>query len=258
MAADTYDQQNQDWWAMQGAPQIAPETETPPAAASAGNAYGVLAGGFGAPPAAYASNPNAPTFTPQAAYVAPTWQGGDYKTPDKPLALQSAFAAPTQAQLEASPGYQSRLAAGLLAKNRSAAAQGSVLNGGTQKALNRYGQDYASNEYSNLFNQDVTTRGIADSEYGADVGNSRNAFDTNFSVFQTGANNALAARQQTASENQAGFKNQYSSYLDDNARTLNDYLTNYNIQHTADSDMWSRLKDVSSAGLTAANDTRVA
>jgi hypothetical protein len=243
-------------------------TPTPPT--GTGNRYADL--GFGAPPAPYASNPNAPQFTPLATpealatpYAAPTWQGGQFATPTKPTALQTAFAAPTQAELEASPGYQSRLAAGLLAKNRSAAAQGTALSGGTQKALNRYGQDYASNEYSNLFNQNVTTRGIADQEYGADVNNAANQFGTNFGVFQTGANNALNARQQNAGEfnnaqatNQQGFQNRYASYLNDNARTLNDYLTNYGIQHTADTDYWSRLKDTSTLGEDAAKNSRVA
>lgn len=238
-----------------------------------GNQYGALNAGFGAPPAPYQSNPNAPVYqAPEVPahlatpYAAPAWQGGDFKTPDKPVALQTPFAAPTKAELEASPGYGARMDAGFLALNRSAAAKGSVLSGGTQKVLNRYGQDYASNEYSNLFGQKVTERGIADQEYGADVGNAANQFGTNFSVFQTGANNAMAARQQNEGEYQANvvgptqtaFANRYSSYLSDNARTLNDYLTNYGIQHTAEGDYWNRLKDVSGAGLDAAKNSRAA
>jgi hypothetical protein len=57
------------------------------------------------------------------------------------------FVDPTMDQVKAMPGYQTRLDAGLLGRQRSAAAQGTILNGGTQKALERYGQDYAANEF---------------------------------------------------------------------------------------------------------------
>jgi hypothetical protein len=57
------------------------------------------------------------------------------------------------AGLETSPGYQFRLGEGLKALERSAAARGTLLTGGTLKGLARYGQDYASNEYANRVQQ---------------------------------------------------------------------------------------------------------
>lgn len=51
------------------------------------------------------------------------------------------------------PGYQFRMDQGSQALQRSAAAKGSLLGGGTLKALARYGQDYASNELNNAFNR---------------------------------------------------------------------------------------------------------
>lgn len=63
------------------------------------------------------------------------------------------FELPTLEQLQATPGYQARLDAGQQALERGAAAKGTVLSGGFQKALNRYAQDYASNEYNNLYGQ---------------------------------------------------------------------------------------------------------
>jgi len=42
---------------------------------------------------------------------------------------------------------------GLQGLERGAAAQGSLLSGGTQKALARYSSDYASNEYGNAYNR---------------------------------------------------------------------------------------------------------
>lgn len=51
------------------------------------------------------------------------------------------------------PGYEFRMAEGQKALERSAAARGGLQSGGTLKALGRYGQDYASNEYSNAYNR---------------------------------------------------------------------------------------------------------
>jgi hypothetical protein len=49
-----------------------------------------------------------------------------------------------------SPGYDFRLSEGNKALERSAAAKGNVLGGGTLKALTRYGQDYATQDYDNF------------------------------------------------------------------------------------------------------------
>ena len=57
------------------------------------------------------------------------------------------------AGLEQSPGYQFRLNEGLKALQRSAAARGTLLTGGTLKGLERYAQDYASGEYDKRVNQ---------------------------------------------------------------------------------------------------------
>lgn len=50
------------------------------------------------------------------------------------------------------PGYQFRLDQGLQGLQRSAAARGTLLTGGTLKALDRYNQDYATGAYQNVFN----------------------------------------------------------------------------------------------------------
>ena len=59
------------------------------------------------------------------------------------------------------PGYQFRLQQGMDAIQRSAAARGGVLSGGTAKALNDYAQGSASDEYMNSYNRfvnDQTTK----------------------------------------------------------------------------------------------------
>lgn len=60
---------------------------------------------------------------------------------------------------QADPGYAFRLAEGQKALERSAAARGSALSGGTLKALARYGQDMGSQEYMNAYNRFQTDQG---------------------------------------------------------------------------------------------------
>jgi hypothetical protein len=61
------------------------------------------------------------------------------------------FVAPTSVTEQNDPGFQFRLQQGQQALERSAAAKGGVLSGGTLKGINRYAQDYASNEYGNVY-----------------------------------------------------------------------------------------------------------
>jgi hypothetical protein len=63
------------------------------------------------------------------------------------------FQAPTNVTEQNDPGYQFRLQEGQKALENSAAARGSLLTGGTAKGLQQYGQNYASNEYSNVYNR---------------------------------------------------------------------------------------------------------
>jgi hypothetical protein len=56
------------------------------------------------------------------------------------------------------PGYAFRMAEGMKALERSAAARGGLLSGATLKGTQRYGQDLASQEYQNAFNRYQTQR----------------------------------------------------------------------------------------------------
>jgi hypothetical protein len=59
----------------------------------------------------------------------------------------------TMADFDKDPGYDFRMAEGQKALERSAAARGGLQSGATLKALSKYGQDYASNEYNNAYNR---------------------------------------------------------------------------------------------------------
>lgn len=67
----------------------------------------------------------------------------------------------TLADFEADPGYAFRMAEGQKAIERSAASRGGLMGGATMKALTRFGQDTASQEYQNAygrFTNDQTNR----------------------------------------------------------------------------------------------------
>ena len=64
----------------------------------------------------------------------------------------------TTADMYNDPGYAFRLNEGIKALDRSAAARGGLLSGAQLKAVNRYGQEYAANEYANAFNRQQLER----------------------------------------------------------------------------------------------------
>jgi hypothetical protein len=56
-------------------------------------------------------------------------------------------------QFQQDPGYAFRMSEGMKGLERSAAARGGLLSGGTLKGIQRYGQNLASQEYQNAFNR---------------------------------------------------------------------------------------------------------
>jgi len=70
------------------------------------------------------------------------------------------------------PGFKFRLGEGLQAIERSAAAKGTLLTGGTMKDLVQYGQGFASNEYSKIFDRysSMADRALNASNMQADTG----------------------------------------------------------------------------------------
>jgi hypothetical protein len=59
----------------------------------------------------------------------------------------------SMADFEQDPGYAFRMNEGLKALDRQAAARGGLISGGALKAAQRYGQEAASQEYTNAFNR---------------------------------------------------------------------------------------------------------
>jgi hypothetical protein len=66
----------------------------------------------------------------------------------------------TMGDYQADPGYAFRLSEGQKALERSAAARGGLISGAALKAAGRYGQDMASQEFSNAYNRFRDTQGL--------------------------------------------------------------------------------------------------
>lgn len=76
-------------------------------------------------------------------------QGAEFGRYARPFGMQD---------FQADPGYAFRLSEGMKALEASRARRGGLLSGATGKALSRYGQDLASQEYGNAFNRYQTER----------------------------------------------------------------------------------------------------
>ncbi len=111
----------------------------------------------------------------------------------------------SMADFEKDPGYQFRMDEGTKAVEGGAAARGGLLSGAAQKALQKYGQESASQEYGNAFNRFTGQQtnqynrlaGIVNTGQGAtnQVSNAAGQFGQQQANNIIGAGNAQAAGQ---------------------------------------------------------------
>lgn len=99
------------------------------------------------------------------------------------------FSAPTGANEQNDPGYAFRLAQGEGALQNSAAAQGILNTGGTLEGILNYGQNYASNEYQNVYNRALQS-------YGANLGTAEANFAPQMAQYNLQGQGSLQAFQQ--------------------------------------------------------------
>jgi hypothetical protein len=129
---------------------------------------------------------------------------GQYTTPA--YDQNEAFKDFTMADFQKDPGYDFRFKEGLKAVDANAAARGGLISGAALKASQRYGQDMASQEYTNAFNRFQAQRGFKAGEFG-----------NQFNRFQTERGNTLSPYQsltasgQAAAVGSAGAAGQYGT-----------------------------------------------
>lgn len=90
----------------------------------------------------------------------------------------------------AAPGYDFRVAEGLKALERGAAARGRQFSGAQGKALTQYGQNIASDEYNQGFNRLASLAGFGQTA----TGQAHSAGNTYVNAANTAGQNAAAAR----------------------------------------------------------------
>jgi len=93
----------------------------------------------------------------------------------------------SMADFQQDPGYAFRMSEGMKALDRTAASRGGLLSGAALRGATRFGQDMASQEYTNAFNRYQTNRA-----------NQLNPLQSLMGAGQTAAGNVGAAGQNYA------------------------------------------------------------
>jgi hypothetical protein len=117
------------------------------------------------------------------------------------------------------PSYSFRFQEGLKALDRSAAARGGLLSGGALKAAQRYGQEFASNEFGNAYNRLASRAGFGQTA-STNMGGAAGSFGANAGNLMTGAGAARASGYVGGANALTGGLNQYLNYTQ-NANMLN-------------------------------------
>lgn len=86
------------------------------------------------------------------------WRQAGMTALNKLIPLSTEYTPFGMDQFQQDPGYGFRMSEGMKALERSAAARGGLLSGATLKGVQRFGQDLASQEYTNAFNRYQTER----------------------------------------------------------------------------------------------------
>lgn len=139
-------------------------------------------------------------------YLGEGYQNARGDIASAPDRLGDLYSGGLAAGFQTDPGYQFRLQQGLNAIEHSAAARGGRAGGDTLKALQEYGQNFASNEYNNYANRQIGLAGAADqnslgrayhlsdlsSDYGKNMATNANLYGQNMGQLYTNQGSQLA------------------------------------------------------------------
>ncbi len=139
-----------------------------------------------------------------------------------------------------SPGYAFRLSEGQKTLERGAAAKGNLLGGAAQKALVKYGQDYATLDYDNFLNRYYqsltpyqTLAGYGQNATNTGVTAGLNTANTISNILQTGASTQGAAALSGGQARGSQYINQANAITGSANSGLGNYFAwqNYNNQN---------------------------
>lgn len=127
--------------------------------------------------------------------------------------LNTAMADPSKSAFTTSPGYQFRVGEATKAVQNSAAARGLLKSGATMKALDRYTQGIASDEYNNWWNQNAGLAGVGQAAVNATSQAGQNASNNIISATNNAGNARASSYANTGSAINSGINNVLSAYL---------------------------------------------
>lgn len=132
------------------------------------------------------------------------------------------FVAPTGLTEQNDPGFQQRLALGAQQLQSSAAGKGTLLSGQTANDLNQYAQNFATNDFSNVYNQALT--GYQQNsqnnfqqytqkyqQYLNGYQQALQGYNTNLGAGQQAFSDTLGLSSQNFSQNQQNWTNQFNT-----------------------------------------------
>lgn len=214
----------QPWSGQPGGP--APAAAPGPSGAPGGGApsgdglVSPFPGQFTAPPQVNLGGPAGIPYIPQT----PQFQAPTLGTP--PPFSYANWKAPSVDEALNDPGYQFRVSQGRDQLQNWAAARGTLNDSGTAKALEDYGQNSASQEYSNIWNRDF-------SAWNTGYGNALGAYNTNYNTQYSQPYQAAYAgwNAGTVQPGMQGYSTQASAGQHQNdmnySNAWNQYLQNY-------------------------------
>lgn len=132
----------------------------------------------------------------------------------------------SMAQFQADPGYGFRMSEGMKALERSAAARGNLLSGSTLKGVQRFGQDLASQEYTNAFNRYQAERQARLGPLQALAGVGQTTAQQIGQAGQTMASNVGNAAMSGAAARASGYVGRANSLTDAIGGAANAYMQN--------------------------------
>lgn len=201
----------------------------------------------------------APTYQPLSPWSLTDLSAATPFTYD-PLKTIGSFEGPTAETFKTDPGYEFRLNEGVRAYENSNAAKGALHTPNVLRGINDYAQNFASNEYGNVWNRDFNTWNANNqTEMAAQAqrfGQGLNAAQFNEGarqgVYGINNNNAIARRADELSQNSNVQNSIWNAYNTNYANARDRYLMAYDTFRNNQNDNFNRNYQVASLGAGAA------
>lgn len=237
-----------DYWAQRGLSPVAID----PATGQAAQANGGLKPGWARTGTGYEwvgfgdtagqNNPSFPAPSVPDPSNYPAANVPSLRPPPDPLApWTGTFTAPTKDSILNDPEFQARLENGMRTIQRSAAAKGTLLTGGTLRGLDEMGQQEAGKSYGNAYNRAYNEYDTRRTDFLNNEANRFNSQSQNwqgqFGQEQGIFGDQFANRGQTWGMNSDYFNMGRQNRMDD-----------FNIFNTSDMNNWQKQFDLASLG----------